>query len=510
VCLQFSLAQPPSNPAHRYHDPMNVFHNTDSEKRLDPGPVICGAGRGGEECAKADGRELWLLGEMYEVAGLREWLLEEGIDGESVYSVYEFALVAEGVDREGLMEKCMDTMKTDGDLGMADGTLLRKVGRDAVKGLALTRARHGKWRRMEWKYVRDGFRMLEGWLKANGGAYDVGQLAWFRGMACELDIGCLPLKAMHSTIQRSRYVEGAWADSIVARKQATGDNKYEVEYKEERRYDLGADSRRAWAITLDGEGPEQRMAVVDKHMHRVYMIHLQSGARVATTGLGWGGAGGPGDLQCPWGVAFSTSGDLYVSDYSLHKIFVFDKQGRYVRELGGPGTGQGLFEHPKGLCFTDDGNLLVADWGNDVVQVLTEDGTFVRSIGSQGNQLGLLMGPIALCPMQGGGFVVLDTRQRVQVLDAQGGFVRGLGSRGKGPGQFLDAESISVGGTGEIIVADTLRRDVQVFSNGGRLLQIIGERGDSKVCWAMPPTGVAAGPMGQLLVSNGTSISVLS
>ena len=139
--------------------------------------MICGAGRGGEECAKADGRELWLLGEMYEVAGLREWLLEEGIDGESVYSVYEFALVEEGVDREAIMAKCMDVMKTDGEVGVADCTLLRQVGRDAVKGLALTRARHGKWRRMEWRYVRDGFRMLEGWLKANGGVYDVGQLA---------------------------------------------------------------------------------------------------------------------------------------------------------------------------------------------------------------------------------------------------------------------------------------------------------------------------------------------
>ena len=32
-----------------------------------------------EECAKADGRELWVLGEMYRVRGMREWLLEDKV-----------------------------------------------------------------------------------------------------------------------------------------------------------------------------------------------------------------------------------------------------------------------------------------------------------------------------------------------------------------------------------------------------------------------------------------------
>jgi len=32
------------------------------------------AGRAGEECDKADARELWVVVEMYEVAGIRELL----------------------------------------------------------------------------------------------------------------------------------------------------------------------------------------------------------------------------------------------------------------------------------------------------------------------------------------------------------------------------------------------------------------------------------------------------
>ena len=51
------------------------------------------AGRGGRECAKADGRELWVLGELYEVAGMRDWLLDEGLQGGNFGAAYEFWLV---------------------------------------------------------------------------------------------------------------------------------------------------------------------------------------------------------------------------------------------------------------------------------------------------------------------------------------------------------------------------------------------------------------------------------
>lgn len=42
------------------------------------------AGCGGEETAKADGRELWVLAELHDISSLRKWLLHACIDGKSV------------------------------------------------------------------------------------------------------------------------------------------------------------------------------------------------------------------------------------------------------------------------------------------------------------------------------------------------------------------------------------------------------------------------------------------
>ena len=55
-----------------------------------------GAGRAGEECEKADGRELWVLAEMYNIAGVREWLQGESLDVGNFCAACEFGLLPEG------------------------------------------------------------------------------------------------------------------------------------------------------------------------------------------------------------------------------------------------------------------------------------------------------------------------------------------------------------------------------------------------------------------------------
>ena len=192
------------------------------------------AGRAGEECARADGRELWVLGEMYEVAGMREWLLEEAIDSSNVLGAYEFGMLGEGVDREGIVARCLRVVE---EAGWAfPEASLRGVGRDAVEGLALTRARQGgDGRRLGWRCVRDAVRVVEGWTRANGGR-DVG---WYRGLVRGLDYTGMPLDVFRDVVVGCEYADGLWASGVCERKRASGGDLYEREYKEGRRYDLG-------------------------------------------------------------------------------------------------------------------------------------------------------------------------------------------------------------------------------------------------------------------------------
>jgi hypothetical protein len=323
--------------------------------------------------------------------------------------------------------------------------------------------------------VRDAVRVVECWTRANGG----GDVGWYRGVVSGLDYTGMPLDVFRDVVVGCEYADGEWASGVLERKRASGGNLYEREYKEGGRYDLGEDVGASCGIAMHGEGSSQRMAVSDADNCRVLIYNVESGERVATFGsVGYG----PGQFLNPSEVAFSGIGELYVSDYGLSRIQVFDREGRYVRGFGEVGGGEGQFSGPYGLSFTADGDLVVADSGNDRVQVVREDGTFVRAFGSEREGEGEFLCPVDVCVLPDGSIAVLDfVNRRVQVFDGEGGFVRSIGSRGKGPGQFLNLLSAAVGAGGEIIVGDIDRKDVQVFNKEGELLQIIGAGGDSDV-----------------------------
>jgi hypothetical protein len=57
-------------------------------------------GKAGKACVTANGRELWILAEMYRMPALRTWLVGAGIYASSLCAVYEFAMVPEGVERK--------------------------------------------------------------------------------------------------------------------------------------------------------------------------------------------------------------------------------------------------------------------------------------------------------------------------------------------------------------------------------------------------------------------------
>ena len=318
--------------------------------------VVVWTGRAGEECAKADGRELWVLGEMYRVRGMQEWLLEEGVHMGSLVGVYEFGLVPEGVERGVVIERCHEVME---EHGWAVGeSFLCGVSKEVVRGLALAQGRQGKGKRLGWRDVRGGFRMLEAWLKANGGACGGGDFAGFREVACELDLVGMPLKALREMASTLEMFDPAWVRGLCERKEVGGDNAYEVEYKAGRRHRLAGDARFASSIGLHGEGSERRMAFSDYDKKQVIVLNMESGEKVASVGSK---GKGPGQFLCPTGVAYSRTGELYVSDASLDRILVFDREGGYVRAIGERGSGQGQLCGPLGLCFTADGNLVVVD-----------------------------------------------------------------------------------------------------------------------------------------------------
>ena len=248
----------------------------------------------------------------------------------------------EGVERDGIMAKCMSICqpkKEGGGEMEVDEAGLRGVGREAAKNLALAYASQGEGRRRGWRYVRDGFRVLEAWVRANGGINGWGNVSWIQEIVCELDLLQIPFNPLRDLLGDCGYLDGSWISGVLETKQAAGGNALDVEiktdYKVERQYDLGGDFG-SWGpgkLALHGEGSEQRIAVIDKRNHRVVIVNVESGERLATVGSK---GHGPGELTCPSGIAFSDAGELYVCSNSFdlnQRIWgsrcLTDKEGFY-------------------------------------------------------------------------------------------------------------------------------------------------------------------------------------
>lgn len=79
-------------------------------------------------------------------------------------------------------------------------------------------------------------------------------------------------------------------------------------------------------------------------------------------------------------AAFDRSDNLFVLDRGNARILVFDRAGRFVRQLGRKGGGPGELEVPLGLAVLSDGSAAVLDVAHQNVTLFGADGAFRRTM----------------------------------------------------------------------------------------------------------------------------------
>src|SRR5581483_3573215 len=138
----------------------------------------------------------------------------------------------------------------------------------------------------------------------------------------------------------------------------------------------------------------ERDAIIQKYSHDGNLL-LQIGTKGAFdssdgTRTGKPLNSSPTKLFNPSSVAIdNATGDLYVSDgYGNRRIAVFDKTGKYLRQWGRQATDQeaqagvgGVFsKEVHSVVFGNDGFLYVCDRSGDRVQVFDKSGKFIRNL----------------------------------------------------------------------------------------------------------------------------------
>ncbi len=169
----------------------------------------------------------------------------------------------------------------------------------------------------------------------------------------------------------------------------------------------------------------------------------------------------------PLGVAFSKDGTLYVTDLSgAPKVLALDRAGKLVRTVG---ETEGL-SFPNGVAVDAAGYVYVTDSNNGRLLVFDQTGTVVARIG-RGVDAGKLGLPRGVAIDGAGRVFVADTTG--QVVQVYRGFKAGdrsleslgsFGTAGIGDGQFAFPNGLAVDGRGRVYVTDSGNDRVQIWS----------------------------------------------
>lgn len=267
----------------------------------------------------------------------------------------------------------------------------------------------------------------------------------------------------------------------------------------ERRFDVvgelklksGKVSQKPRGIAANSKG---LIAVADLESHSIVILDKE-GKYLRNLG-GYGN--NAGQLNEPVDVTYLTDDEILVADELNHRITRFNVQtGKFVKSFGKEGTGDGEFKNPAGVCMDNEGHVVVTEFANNRIQVLTKDGVPVFKFG---DRVPILDHPLG-CVCHKNMFIVSDSENHcLKVYDGSGKFSYQIGEEGVADGQLNNPWGLCVDKYGNVLVCDGGNNRIQQFTIEGRFT---GKHVASN------PWGITLTPDGNILISETPTNKVL-
>ncbi|WP_299468080.1 ATP-binding cassette domain-containing protein [uncultured Gimesia sp.] len=136
------------------------------------------------------------------------------------------------------------------------------------------------------------------------------------------------------------------------------------------------------------------------------------------------------DVGKPEGVCFLRNGQIAVADTHYHRVVFFDEQGNVQKMLGEYGEGPSQFIYPVSVVQDPAGNIYVCEYGNnDRVQKFSEEGEYLLEFGKVGTAPGEFQRPAGMLWHKGKIYVSDAINNRIQVFSDDGTFLEILGTK---------------------------------------------------------------------------------
>jgi DNA-binding beta-propeller fold protein YncE len=171
----------------------------------------------------------------------------------------------------------------------------------------------------------------------------------------------------------------------------------------------------------------------------------------------------------PTDIAWDPAGNIFVSDgYNNSRVAKYDKNGRFIKEIGTRGTQPGQFNIPHSITSDAKGNIYVADRQNRRIQVFDSDLKLLKIYDNIG-------APWAVCITPGPHQYLYtsnsnpdnnDSRQaavsgEIYKMELDGTVLGKFGKPGKQLGEFSTVHEIDCRNENELLVSEITAWRVQ-------------------------------------------------
>lgn len=227
------------------------------------------------------------------------------------------------------------------------------------------------------------------------------------------------------------------------------------------------------------------------------------------------------------GVATNSRGDVFVYTRTGHptitigtarpfahdgsRLFEFDRNGKFVREIGKDSYG---FMFAAQVRVDPSDNIWVVDQMTNMVMKFDPQGRVAMLLGRKaeavnvparpaagdgaGQPTDLFNRPTDVAWDAAGDIFVADGlgNARIAKFDKEGKFAKSWGKKGTAPGEFANVRSIAVDAQGNVYAADGGNKRIQVFDNDGNFKTAFADVGNAQALC------MTKGPNQLLYVSN--------
>ena len=179
----------------------------------------------------------------------------------------------------------------------------------------------------------------------------------------------------------------------------------------------------------------------------------------------------------PNAVAIAPNGDIFISDghdrgRGNARVLKYNKDGKFIKQWGGHGTGPGQFEVPHTLAFDTQGRLFVADRANNRIQIFDQDGKFIAAWTQFGRPSGIFIDSHDVLyvgdseSIETGGYAGNNPgfKRGIRIGSAKDGTVTAfIPDSSPGTGATSGAEGVGADGKGTVYGAEVLQKGIKKY-----------------------------------------------